>query len=375
VKHRGLWFTILFAGCLFLLYMQPVWFPPVSSEPNKSEIRREPSPTTWNYEPIKTDGYARWIGRNLSDFDKAYGRAEETYSSGFSFVIHRYAMDEQNYLEVTTEKKRITSIKVLGDQSDKIQPFSFGMTMNDLAQITMIYPNFSINHEGRTISFELMEDDMNYRPLIAFDNGSFAMLLFSPNELDNSLFSVIYLDKETLLKLQPYQITEGVPPHFNAAENADWEVINQSKEKQSKDLFQLFRMRDGLEAFDLTTDVQIESESLLGKFFANPEDYLTTERAQKLHRAQEAFYSDNFALSNGEIEDFLKTLDITDAKLYLELPVYDPTFSILSWYSIPYSHTRYMHPTLEALGIAFSKENVVVLLQNAEKITESGGVQ
>ena len=355
--------------------MHPVWFPPVSNEPNKSEIRREPSPTTFNYEPIQTDGFAQWIGRNLSDFEKVYGRSEEVYSSGFSFVIHRYSIDEQNYLEVNTEKKQITSIKVIGNQDKMIAPFSFGMTMNDLAQITMIYPNFSLNHDGRTISFELMEDDMNYRPLIAFDNGSFAMLLFSPKAADNSLFSVIYLDKETLLKLKPYQVTEGVPPHFNQETDADWESINQSKQKQSKELFQLFRSRDELAAFQLSTDVQMKSEELLGAFFVNPEDYLTTERVQKLHRMQEDFYSENFTLSSGEIEDFLKTFKVADANLYLELPVYDPTFSILSWYSIPYSHTRYMHPNSEALGIAFSKENVVVLLQNVENITESGGVQ
>jgi hypothetical protein len=48
--------------------MYPVWFPHVSSDPsNKSEIRRDPPATSWNYEPIATDGFAKWIGQKLTD--------------------------------------------------------------------------------------------------------------------------------------------------------------------------------------------------------------------------------------------------------------------------------------------------------------------
>ncbi|EOT29743.1 CAP-associated domain-containing protein [Enterococcus saccharolyticus] len=371
MKHRGILFSVIFIGCIFLLYMYPVWFPQVSSDPsNKNEIRREPPATSWNYEPIATDGFAKWIGQKLADFETVYGNPEEVYSSGFSFVIHRYTIDDQTYVEVNTEDKRITSIKFLGKENDTIAPFRFGMTMNELAKITMIYPNFTLNYEGKTIAFELMEDDMNYRPLIAFDNRTFAILFFSQKKGESSLYSVMYLDKETLLKLAPYQVTDGVSPRFTTEETADWEVINQNKQEQSKYLFQFLRNYDRLPEFILDAKNQMLGEQILGGFFAKTEEFLTTERTQQLKRIQNGTEDGRFTLSRTEMEDVLKEFSTDTANVYLELPVYDPMFTILTWYSTPYLHTRFMHQEPESLGIAFSKENVVVLLQQLENKTE-----
>lgn len=351
--------------------MHPVWFPPVSNElSSNNEIRRDPPATTLNYEPIQTDGFAQWIGQNLSDFEQVYGSSEAVYSSGFSFIIHQYMLDETDYLEVNTENNKITSIKIMGKQNQWIQPFQFGMTMNELAKLTMIYPNFSFSYEGKTVGFELMEDDMNYRPLIAFDNGSFAILFFNQKSNESSLDSIVYLDKGTMLKLNPYLITEGVSPHFVAEDSADWEIINQEKQLHSKQLFQLFRERDQLPNFQLNHEVQMTSEQVLGSFFANPEEHLTTERVQKLHRVQDNIDSDIFSLTKSETDDLSNAFSLDKSRMYIELPVYDPMFSMLSWYSIPYSHSRYMDSEVESLGIAFSKESVVVLLQKIENNTE-----
>ena len=345
MKHRGILFSMIFLGCIFLLYMQPVWFPQVSSDlPDKSEIRREPPSTSWNYEPIKTDGFAKWIGQNLADFDAVYGNPEEEYSSGFSFIIHKYQLEDQAYLEVNTEKSRITSLKFLGKKTQDIEPFQVGMTMNELAKTTMIYPNFSINHDGRTISFELMEDDMNYRPLIAFDNGSFAILFFSQKKGESFLYSVMYLDRATLIKLAPYQVTEGMVPRFVQEEAADWEVINQNKQVQSKELLQVLRQNDRLSEFvDLNTDVQMLSEQILGTFLDQKEEFLTTERVKHLQRVQAGKETSLFALTKSEMEDLVTEVSNKELNVYLELPVYDPMFTILSWYSMPYMHSRFMH--------------------------------
>lgn len=44
-------------------------------------------------------------------------------------------------------------------------------------------------------------------------------------------------------------------------------------------------------------------------------------------------------------------------------PAIDATFSFLYWYSDPYNHDRFMDPGTDSVGIAFSKENMLVLLQ------------
>ncbi|MGC3051193.1 CAP-associated domain-containing protein [Enterococcus faecalis] len=42
-----------------------------------------------------------------------------------------------------------------------------------------IYSIFAFNFHHEAYDVELMEEDMNYRPLDAFDNGSFAVLFFN----------------------------------------------------------------------------------------------------------------------------------------------------------------------------------------------------
>lgn len=371
MKHRGILFSVIFIGFLILLYGHPVWFPQNSvDQGSTTEIRRDPPPTSWNYEPIATEGFAEWIGQNISDFNESYGNPEESFSSGFSFEFHHYELDHEMHLELTTENKVITSIKFLGNQDERLVPFFQGMTMNDLTKLTMVYPNFNIHYEGRSVGFELMEEDMNYRPLIAFDNGSFAILFFSQKKNESTLSNVMYLSKEMLLKLAPYQITEGVIPKFTIEETADWEVINQNKQNLSKHMFQYLRERDELSEFTLDITTQINSEQLLGRFFMEAENLLTTERAQKLQRIQRGELIETFSASSVELEILLDELQTSAELAYLELPIYDPTFTILTWYSTPYLHTRFMHQEVESLGVAFSKENMVVLLEKLENQTE-----
>ncbi|MFZ4460868.1 CAP-associated domain-containing protein, partial [Enterococcus gallinarum] len=79
---------------------------------------------------------------------------------------------------------------------------------------------FTFEYHDTEVGIELMEEDMNYRPLIAFDNDTFAILFF--DQTTNGLFSVVYLDKDSLLKLLPYQVFGEGLPHYQADKSADW---------------------------------------------------------------------------------------------------------------------------------------------------------
>jgi hypothetical protein len=79
--------------------------------------------------------------------------------------------------------------------------------------------------------------------------------------------------------------------------------------------------------------------------------------------------SDHFILTDEEISGLLQANALTQSSGYLEMPVIDPTFTILSWYSNSFLHQKYMQEKEESLGVAFSKETMLVLLQ--EKQTTS----
>ena len=101
--------------------------------------------------------------------------------------------------------------------------------MTDLTELTMIYPNFTLSQNDRSVSFELMEQDMNYRPLVAFDNGTFAVLFF--DQKTSELAAVTYLDQTTLLKLSPYQLTEGELPLFQESQTVNQETAALEKKR------------------------------------------------------------------------------------------------------------------------------------------------
>jgi len=366
MKKRSLLFTGLFLIFLVVLYMQPIWFPqePAEDETTK-QLPRTPPATNLNYETIETEGFAHWIGKDLDEFEEDFGQPEESMASGFSFTINRYLIDNE-ILEVNTEDKVIKSIKYLGAEDDAIKPFQFGMTMDELSKIAMIYPNFTIDYQDETIDLELEEDDMNYRPLIAFDNGTFAILFFEQTQGESQLYAVDYLDSETLLKLAPYTVADDQGPRYEQEEDSDWEEIHQFKRQQTSDLLQLLRKRNEQPAFSLDSKLQMTSEKTLGSFINDKEDILTTERLQELQRFEEE-EPGTFTLNDSEMTDLLDDPSISG---HFEMPVYDPSFSVLSWYSTPRLNERLLAWNETSLAVAFSKENVLILWKELEYQTE-----
>ncbi|WP_240481529.1 CAP-associated domain-containing protein [Tetragenococcus halophilus] len=286
-------------------------------------------------------------------------------ASGFSFTINRYLIDDE-LLEVNSEDKVIKSIKYLGEEDDTIKPFKFGMTMDELSKIAMVYPNFTIDYQDETIDLELEEDDMNYRPLIAFDNGTFAILFFEQMQGESQLYAVDYLDSETLLKLAPYTVADDQGPRYAQEKGSDWEEIHQFKRQQTSDFLQLLRKRKEQPTFSLDSNLQMTSEKTLATFINDKEDILTTERLQELQRFEEE-EPGTFMLNDSEMTDLLDDPSISG---HFEMPVYDPSFSVLSWYSTPRLNERLLASNEASLAVAFSKENVLILWKELDYQTE-----
>lgn len=59
-------------------------------------------------------------------------------------------------------------------------------------------------------------------------------------------------------------------------------------------------------------------------------------------------------------------LDDPSVSGHFEMPVYDPSFSVLSWYSTPRLNERLLASNEASLAVAFSKENVLILWKELE---------
>ncbi|HLQ41179.1 MAG TPA: CAP-associated domain-containing protein [Tetragenococcus sp.] len=372
MKKRALIFAGIFTLFIILLYLQPIWFPATSvDEADKEQPKIDPPATTLNYEPIQTAGFASWIGQSLAEFKKIYGEPDSSFPSGFGFMVQRFAVDD-GLLEVNSKGNVIKSIKYLGGlEKSSAEPFYLGMTMAEVAKITMIYPNFTIDEGDKKVAFELTEDDMSFRPLVAFDNGSFAVLFFDQSKKKPTLYAIDYLDSDSLLKLAPYPVTAGESNNFKEDGKADWSMIDQKKKKYAMDLLQLLQEKRQKKAFSFQTDLQIATEQTLTKFLREKEDYLTTERMQNLQRI-EKHQSGFFRLNKKEMDSLLKDVKFSDLSGILEVPVYDATFTMLSWYSNQSLYKK-LWTSDGTVAIAFSKENVLVLQEKNDYQTKESG--
>ncbi|OTN76293.1 hypothetical protein A5886_001370 [Enterococcus sp. 8G7_MSG3316] len=369
MKHRGMLFGGLFILALAVVYLQPVFFQHASDTSFLSENPIK-APTTMNYETIQASGLAEAIGEPVSDFEEDYGLPVRTYRTGYDFEVRVYnQLDDQQYIEINTDGESVQSIKVIGDGGSSLAPFTMGMSLAELTDLTMIYPNFSLKQNDRTVSFELMEEDMNYRPLVAFDNGTFAVLFF--DHVTATLQGISYLDQATLLKLAPYPITEGERPLFQTSQTISADQAGLDKETLAFVIIEKLRNLQMLETYSANLETQKEAATLLAELTDNISDHLTSQRIHSYQKALSSEKTSNFNLTNDEWRELLNDQDIKATATIFEAPVYDPTFSILSWFSDPATADRLSHETLEKIGIAFSQENMVVLVQEQEEETEA----
>lgn len=370
MKRRALLFMGILMLCFIGVYLQPIVSYKTSPQPIQPTIRKEPPSTTLNTQKIATEGMAVWIGKSISQFEEVFGQATGTMDSGFGFKYHTYQTAEMSYLEVATTKQKINSIKILRPGELDTTPFEFRMDLKEVTTFTAISPNVTFDFQGHTYSLELMEDDMNYRPLVAFDNGSYAILFFDHRQHSLGLYSLMYLDVETLLKLSPYLVTEGSDIHYKAQKDADWDRINRENTVKSLSAMQRLRKNFGFQRYQTDFALQQKSEKLLSEFLEDPEEVLSTERLQSLQRVARYEEHQTWVLSNKESKKLLEK-ETKEMTVHFEMPIYDPIFTILSWYSNPYLVTHLYFEKLESIGIAFFQENVLVLFQEVKNTTES----
>jgi hypothetical protein len=366
MKRLGLFGAILLS-VIIAFYMEPVWFPPKIEGKKNQEQQIQNQMTAWKYQKLQTTGFSMYVGQSVAELEQRYGEPYERMTSGFGFET-RYYKDQVNHLsfEANIENDQVSTIKVLNADKTNIAPFSLGMTMQDLTEITTIYTNFNFQYNDAEIGIELMEEDMNYRPLIAFNNETFAILFF--DQSSNGLFSIVYLDKESLLKLLPYQVFGEDLPQYQVEEQVDWEQINQEKEVHSVQLLNELRYLDKLPLYQQSTNFSTQTKLLLTDYLNKPEGILSKERLATWQQVNgSAKTTAKFSLTTDEFNQLLAKRKLAQTNGVFSHPVIDPTFTFLFLYSDPYYHDRFLANTSELLGIAFSKENMLILLQEIEK--------
>ena len=130
------------------------------------------------------------------------------------------------------------------------------------------------------------------------------------------------------------------------------------------------RQLDRLPLYKQTTGFSTQTKLLLSDYLNRPEDILTKERLAEWQQiAGSTNATAKFSLTTDEIDSLVAKRKLPHSTGVFTHPVIDPTFTFLFLYSDPYYHDRFLVNTSDLLGIAFSKENMLVLMQ--EEVKES----
>ncbi|MBP1045905.1 hypothetical protein I6N96_06395 [Enterococcus sp. BWM-S5] len=368
---RFLAFLAVLISVLVIGYLQPVFFPPEKAEINIDDIGRQNiSHTALPHEELPASGYALYIGKKISDFTNEYGEPLTSYDTGFGYELWTFGEEDSEYIEVSVRNQKIGAVKVFNTTQD-VSPFKLGMTLSEVSDITTIYSNFDIEYDTMSYSIELMEEDMNYRPLIAFDNDSFAVLFFTHGK--DVLSGVTYLSKEYLLTVMPYQLIAGEALPITISESTP-DIVDE-KQKTMTRMINMLRIKEDLPAYTFHISAEKNAELLYRFYEENSVDFLSVERLESLSRVKSESLGDiamAFILTNSEFESMIakSDLDLRKSQGIFMTPVYDLSFAALYWFSDGAYYARFSHGENEAIGVAFSKEDVLVLIQAVENNTE-----
>ena len=360
-------FITVFFTVLVIGYLQPVFFPAEKPKVVNEYEGGNVSHMALPYEEIETTGYATYIGEKATEFIEKFGEPTEKIKTNFDYELWIFGKKDDEYVELNVRRNKILAIKAFND-SKETTPFYKGMELSDVSQFSTIFSNFIFTYENQQYDIELMEEDMNYRPLIAFKNGTFAILFF--NQGNNQLSAVVYLDKEMLLTIMPYQLLEG---EALPAISTEWiKGFDAVQSNQVIRIVNLLRDREKMTTYSTNTLNQKNVQTIFDLLTNKPMGILTDERLMLWYQTKEqGKASPTFTLSNDEFQDLLLREKILKKKAtgIYTTPIYDTSFTVLSWFSDSLYYSRFDHKKKETISVAFSKESVLVLLEEADKQT------
>ncbi|WP_019152917.1 CAP domain-containing protein [Robertmurraya massiliosenegalensis] len=149
-----------------------------------------------------TTGLATLIGKEISLLEERLGKPSRVDESAYGYEWWIYKKSFQEYIQVGVRNEKVVTLYAIGNDVD-ITPFKLGQPVEEIYASVPIGPYISLMYDGSSYRFELTENDMNTRPLVQM--GDF-YAQFYIDKFDGTLSSVRFMDAETLIKLQPYEL-------------------------------------------------------------------------------------------------------------------------------------------------------------------------
>lgn len=192
---------------------------------------------------VPVEGLATLIGKDLDFLKNMLGNPDRIDPSEFGYEWWIYKRSLSEYIQVGVDNDKIVTLYCIGPNV-KVSPFVIGQPVEEIYSSIPIEPHVNLEYAGSSYRFELTEDDMNSRPLVPV--GDFYAQVYI-DQFAGTLSSIRYLNKEALLKLQPYELVYlGELLEVSPTEVGGEKEISEGSSKQIFDISNIMRVRHGL---------------------------------------------------------------------------------------------------------------------------------
>lgn len=268
-----IWLGILFAWPIVFDTQSPVVKPPAST-------KTKPRLTHPQNQMLSTAGPAKLIQRPVADLIENYGQPIKQLDNGAETTRWLFHVDSQQYLEATIDQQtnRVEQLVLLG-QDQSIAPFKYQQALNQVTRKMTLAANFEVKLHEQTFQIELNEQQQKQYPLVAFKNGTYAILVMA----DGHLSTVIYLDANALLQTDLYRVISMTPIPVSDNSVTDASQNQQAILQQYVQTQRLNQQQPLLTVESLPVD-----SAFMQQFKAKPARWLTKQGQQRFRQIKQA---------------------------------------------------------------------------------------
>ncbi|WP_409305304.1 CAP domain-containing protein [Peribacillus sp. SCS-155] len=260
-----------------------------TKQKNTDDPARKTSSDSSSPEGFPREGIGSFLGKSITSATKLYGSPARVDLSAFGYEWWIYNQDKNQYFQLAVLDGKVVSAYAIGKDAN-IYPFKIGQSIDEIYSRLYIETYVDIDTKESSYRFELSEEDMNMRPLIKLGSVYAQVYL---DKFTGTISSVRFLDKATLVKQRPYELTyrgklsEEVPLSVQ-----EWAKIEEGNKRQIFDITNIIRSR-----FDIP---ELEWDE-------------QTARVAYLHSQDmsEASYFSHTSPTKGELSDRLKEGEVS----------------------------------------------------------------
>ncbi len=148
------------------------------------------------------EGVGMLIGQNVAVLEKELGKPQRIDDTLYDYQWYIYNNDYSRYVQVGVEDDRVVTVFAIGDNVN-VTPFEIKQPVEEIFNTQYIDTNLNIDFNGNSYRFELNDTDLNLRPIVQL--GDVYVQLYI-DRFTGYLSAVRFLDAETVIKQQPYEL-------------------------------------------------------------------------------------------------------------------------------------------------------------------------